>query len=594
MEKELKKLLKELKGKETSRKDALAVMDAEMKRIDLREETESERFAGERDKDGNWLKRGGIYDDIKAGVYNHRTEGEMQKVIDEELRKIKEKYDVERAQLSQKIEETQRSQEEEKKADYKKISTAIKDYHLDMVLEVNKQNKKLTEIEAERNGKLEEIDKLIAEKEAQKTHLIMKNRDFMDIEASEDAAEIRALGEDIERLKAQKEGINEEYVPKLKEQSDTVQYYSQQKERASKFMGSIILSEKSIEEIYDILFQKGKKKENQSEQNQEQESQEQQSQRKQNQNGQDQGEENQEQQNQEQESQNGPTKTEPTTVEQGEVESTQSQEKQNTGSKTSGFDWSKFTVPGEQSQEKNNTPKPSEKNSKKLFSYEFSAQGISYDRSSIDTSKLLKWYNDDKENVKKVMRDILGGKDEAEDFQKEDKVKDFLEGSDKFIYLSILYRGSKEVNGELIVDEQTKSRLIEYYNVWTNPEKQEKSNMQITYDLKNTSAIARLFKKTKFTKEQIENVKENAFLLRKRKDVTIKHGLVSKIQFYIKDRIESAREMKLLNEAKQQNGKKENKPSWLLTEEQLEQANEPVQPLEGTEKSEQPENSEVR
>jgi len=555
MEKELKKLLKDLKEKESSRKGALDEINAEIKRIDLREETESERFAGERDKDGNWLKRGGIYDDIKAGVYNHITEGQMQKVIDEELRKIKEKYDGERTQLSGKLQETQKRHEEEKQADYKLISAAIKDYHLDMVLEVNKENKKLSEIESERNGKLEEIDKVIAEKESERTHLIMKNRDFMDIEASEAAADIRALGEEIERLKAQKASVNDEYVPRLKAQSDAVQYCSQQKERAAKFLGSIILSEKSIDEIYEILFGKEKKKENQTEQNQEQQNQEQENQT----------EQNQERQSQEQENQSG------------QSQSGQDQSEQTQGGQTQGGQAQGRQTEGEQGQGGQDQSEQTQggQNSSKMFSYKFSAQGISYDGRYIDTKSLLTWYKNDKENVEKVMEEVLG---------KEEQFKDFLEYSDKFAYLSMLYRGSKKVNGELIVDEGTKSRLVEYYNVWTNPEKQEKSNMLIIYDLKNTSAIARLFKKTKFTKEQIENVKENAFLLRKRKDVTIEHGFLSKIEFFIKDRIESARQTKLLHEGNA-NPRKENKPSWLLTEEQLEQANEQGQ------QSEQPENN---
>lgn len=570
MEKELKKLLKDLKGKETLRKDALDEINAEMARIDLREETETERFIGEENKPS------GIYDDIGAGLYNHRTEGQMQKIIDEELRKIKEKYDAQRAELGQKIEETKRQHEEEKSNDYKKLSSAIKDYHLDMVLEVNKENEKLSEIESERNGKLEEIDKLIAEKEAERTHLMVKNRDFMDIEASSISGDIRFLGEEIERLKAQREGVNDEYVPKLKAQSDTVQYCNQQKERASKFLGSIILSEKSIDEIYEILFQKEKKKEqNQAEQNQEQQSQEQQNQEQQN----------QEQQNQEQQSQSGQSKTEQSEVEQSEGEGTQSQGEQNKSSQTSGFDWSKYTSQGQQNQGQPSQSEPSQgaQNSNKTFSYKFSAKEIIYDGIYISLNRLLSWYEKEKETIEKTMKNIMGEKEGFEDF---------LEYSDKLIYLSMLYGRAKDVvNGEFVIDEKTKSRLGEYYDIWTNPKKQEKSNMQITYDLKRTSAISRFFQKSKLTDEQVANVKENAFLLRKRKDVTIKHGVLSKIEFFIKDKIESAREMKLLNEGKQQNGKKENKPSWLLTEEELEQANEPVQQLEQPEKDTQQQES---
>lgn len=287
MEERLKKLLKDLQGKEKLRKIVIEEIESGLESFKWRQETEEERFAGERDKDGNWLKKGGIYDDINAGVYNNTTEGQMQKIINEELGKIKAKYDIRRAELNKRLEETKKLYDKERENDYKQISPAIKDYHLIMVLAVNRANKELMDIdnerntkiqevdkkiaekEAERNAKIQELDKMIAEKEAMKTHLIIQNRNFMDIEANMKSGEIRALGEDIERLKFQKESISteeidqlklekdnisNEYALKLKAQSEKVEYYSQQKERAGKFLGSIKLSEKSIDEVYEILF----------------------------------------------------------------------------------------------------------------------------------------------------------------------------------------------------------------------------------------------------------------------------------------------------------------------------------------------------
>lgn len=239
---DIKQLLSEMKKKETLRNSQLEELDAEMKRIDLREETETERFIT------------GMEEDRTAGVYNHITDGKFQQLINEQKVKIEEKYNSQRAELKQQIEEAKKKHMEEKTNDYKQISAEIKDYHLEMVLKVSEEQNKLAQIEAERDKKLQEINDKIKQKEAARTHLIMQNRNFMDVETNEKLGEINSLEIEIEKLKDQKEAITNEYSIKIEEQNKTKEYYLQQKERASKLLGSVILSEKSIDEIYSMLY----------------------------------------------------------------------------------------------------------------------------------------------------------------------------------------------------------------------------------------------------------------------------------------------------------------------------------------------------
>lgn len=120
MEEELKKILRDMKENENTRKNAISEINAEMSRIDLREETETERFIGTKDEKGNLRKDGGIYNDINAGLYNHITDGQMQKIIDEELKKIKAKYDAQRVELNNKLDDTKNNRRKKKQMTIKK------------------------------------------------------------------------------------------------------------------------------------------------------------------------------------------------------------------------------------------------------------------------------------------------------------------------------------------------------------------------------------------------------------------------------------------------------------------------------------------
>ena len=104
----------------------------------------------------------GMKQDIADGLYKNTPEDKLQQLIEEEKNKIREKYNNQNNELSDENKELINERHiQERESDYKQLNTAINDYHLDMVLEVNKANKVLTNIEAERNFKLQEMDKKI-------------------------------------------------------------------------------------------------------------------------------------------------------------------------------------------------------------------------------------------------------------------------------------------------------------------------------------------------------------------------------------------------------------------------------------------------
>lgn len=489
MEEELKKLLRDIKENENTRKNAISEINAEMSRIDLREETETERFIGTKDEKGNLRKDGGIYNDINAGLYNHITDGQMQKIIDEELKKIKAKYDAKRVELNNKLDDTKKQQEKEKANDYKEISSAIKEYHLDMVLEVNKANKALVLLETERNEKLKELDEKIAKKEAEQTHMIMRNHNFMDIESSQASVDIRALGQDIEELKATRETLDKEYGSKLEAQSNIVKHYSEQKERASKFLGSVVLSDKSIDEIYELLFDKDVEQENQA------------------------------------------------TNDANEQENRQ--ENQSSNQITNGTNEQRVEQENQSSNQTTNEQRTEQENASenKKFSYEFSIkEGIKYDGQDIDTNTLLLWYDGRKGEIDNALKEALGDKEECEYF---------LTHSDKLIYLSMIYKDATIADdGKITLNDQTKQRLETYYDMWDNPKNQEEYDMDIKYDLRGMSKIQRFFRKSELTDEEVSDIKNNAFLLRNRKNVSIKKGPITALYYKIMDKVENTRELK--------------------------------------------------
>lgn len=183
-------------------------------------------------------------------------------------------------------------------------------------------------------------------------------------------------------------------------------------------------------------------------------------------------------------------------------------------------------------QETNSQPENETNNEQPKFSYEFSMKGIKYDGQDLSPEKLLKWNNDYRKEIEDAIKESIGSTE---------KIDEFLLNADKLIYLSIISRDSERKNdGTIVLNEQAKSRLEEYYKVWANPLSQEESNMNITYDLRAMSKISRFFNGNDLSDKDVSNIRKNAYEIRNRKNVDIQ-GKLAKLQFKIKEEIENMR-----------------------------------------------------
>lgn len=543
-------------------------MDEQLKNL-LRElKEELDRFDFQKTRFDDQMKKfdDGMKQDIADGLYKNTPEDKLQKLIEDEKNKIREKYNNQNNELSDE------NREKLEESVYKQISSAIKDYHLDMVLEVNKANKVLTNIEAERNFKLQEMDKKIEEKEKEKqekineidkkisqieakqVHLMYYNSKNQsdaerDMQALAFVQEINELkfqrdsisNEEIDLLKQERDNTEEKYNNELKEQSDMVKHYSQQKERAAKFLGSVILSEKSIDEIQEILFEKEQEQEQENEQNE-------------------QDVENNEvaENNEQPENENKPNSENAQTA---EVETIENSSPENENRQSPATSERNATSTHANNTTNNSTPNSQGQNvennkneENKKFLYKFSIKkGIEFDGKRLDVEKLLIWHEQNQEDIEAVIEKTLEGKKD---------IAEFIQSGDKLIYLSIMIKDLTETKNPIIqLTEQAKERLEEYYNVWANPISQEESNMNIEYDLRGTSRIARFFRRTSLTQQDINNIKENAFETRNRKNVSI--DKLTNIEFKIKElfqKIKSDKETKGLKageETRENNSNKE-------------------------------------
>lgn len=132
------------------------------------------------------------------------------------------------------------------------------------------------------------------------------------------------------------------------------------------------------------------------------------------------------------------------------------------------------------------------------------------------------WYNEQKEDIENVVKEALGDKEDCERF---------LTYSDKLVYLSMIFKDATIANnGKITINDQTKQRLETYYNIFNNPESQEECDMEIKYDLTGMSKIQRYFHKSALTDEEVYNIKCNAYMLRNRKNVSIKKGLLTSVK----------------------------------------------------------------
>ena len=177
------------------------------------------------------------------------------------------------------------------------------------------------------------------------------------------------------------------------------------------------------------------------------------------------------------------------------------------------------------------------------FSYTFSKKGINYDGKHYSPQKLLDFYEnpENKEGMNKIIADTLKG---------HENIKEFINNADRLIYLSIMNNELDPLDDgkTVILRAKAKERLLEYYKIWSNPESQEKSNMNITYDFKGFSKLARYFTGNRIPLEELKVVKQNAFEQRKRNDVQIKNeGLLTKLKYKLKDWLKATTEkVKLL------------------------------------------------
>ena len=179
------------------------------------------------------------------------------------------------------------------------------------------------------------------------------------------------------------------------------------------------------------------------------------------------------------------------------------------------------------------------------FSYTFSKKGINYDGKHYSPQKLLDFYEnpENKEGMNKIIADTLKG---------HENIKEFINNADRLIYLSIMNNELDPLDDgkTVILRAKAKERLLEYYKIWSNPESQEKSNMNITYDFKGFSRLARYFTGNRIPLEELKVVKQNAFEQRKRNNVQIKNeGLFTKLKYKLKDWLKATTEkIKLLED----------------------------------------------
>ena len=500
MEENLKNLLKEIIEQENLRNDKLQTANQRLETVRIQEETRIERFEQ------------GFLQDVNSGVYN-MTDGQIKKELDEGKSKISQEFDNERATIREDIAKLQEENERENKNRNPKITNALNEYKAELITDEIDLKRERKNVEQEKNEKLQEIDRQKAEKEARYTHLIMKNRNVMDLH-HQDAGEITILAREIEDLNSQRDEISNTFDSKIDILKIQGEQLRSSLEKVNQFYSSVRLSEKTTSEIYEMLFEKEepvKTTEKQEPEKQEPEKQE------------------SKQQQPKEPKQQQPKQQQPN-PEKSNVQVPNTQRTNTQGPNTQ--------------QSKSQMQSGASKPISKKFSYEFSTKGIKYDGKDIDINDLLEWNEDYEEDIEAAIKEAMGDKQETEDF---------LDYSDKLVYTTIILQGSTITkDGKIEIGPVAKERLKTYHDVWANPESQKESDMSIKYNLKGTSVVSRLFKKWELLDEEISNIKDNAYLLRNNKNVTVEKGFFAKIQFRIREMIENQKAIKKLDSPKQE------------------------------------------
>lgn len=236
MEEELKDLLINMKEQENKRKQEIDGLNAQSDRLKIREQDEVERFEN------------GMREDIGNGLYNNHTDGYMQRIIDKEVALIREKYISQNEELSQKLSEARIEGIKAREADYSKITSEANNYYVNLILKSVNAKNEYYKLKNEKTPMIKEIEQKIADLDAERVHLIMRNREsFTDGEVSTDIARLQ---QNIDALNLEKDEIEQELLGQWK----NIEKLEVQKQKIGKFVTQTRLSEKSIDEIYQVLF----------------------------------------------------------------------------------------------------------------------------------------------------------------------------------------------------------------------------------------------------------------------------------------------------------------------------------------------------
>ncbi len=512
MEEELRDLLSSIKEQEDVRRQGIDELNAQVDRLKIREQDEVERFEN------------GMREDIGNGLYNNHTDGYMQRIIDKEVALIREKYVSQNEELSQKLSEARIEGIRAREANYSKITSEVNHYYVNLILKSVNTRNEYEKFKSEKTPLIKEIEQKIADLDAERTHLVMKNREFTNEEAN---LRIAAIQQDIDTLKFQKGQIEQE----LLEQLQNVEKLEAQKQKVGEFITQTRLSEKSIDEIYQVLFDEGLKKvERKSEPESEPTPEE------------------LEANNEEPESEPTPEELEANNEEPESEPTPEEPEANNEEPEPE----QKPEEPEVTKPEPEATPEPetlkikktnSEK-SNEFITYKFSAEGIEYDGRDINPRSLLKKYENGKYDVDiyLIVKKAIG----------EENAQDFIGNADRFLYLSIIDSDlAKDVtDGKIEVNEKAIEGIREYYKVWSSPRSQEKSKMRIIYDMKKVQPFSGFFKPKDFLYEdEIKNMKANAFEMRHNPNVTIDNlNFFDKIKYKLADVLENTKTKLLLKE----------------------------------------------
>lgn len=521
MEEELKDLLSSIKGQEDIRRQGIDELNAQADRLKIREQDEVERFEN------------GMREDIGNGLYNNHTDGYMQRIIDKEVALIREKYVSQNEELSQKLSEARIEGIRAREADYSKITSEVNHYYVNLILKSVNAKNEYEKFKSEKTPVIKEIEQKIADLDAERTHLVMKNRELTDEGIN---LRIAAIQQDIDTLQSEKGQIEQGLI----EQWQNIEKLEAQKQKVGKFITQTRLSEKSIDEIYQMLFDEELKRvERKSEPESEPEA-----------------------NNEEPEPEFTPeepseaTKPEPEATPELEVNNEEPEpepapeEPEVTKPEPEAIpepETIEITKPQPEPTPEPETLKIKKTNSEKsneFITYKFSAEGIEYGGRDINPRSLLKKYEGVKYDVDiyLIVKKAIG----------EENAQDFIGNADRFLYLSIIDSDLAQdaTDGKIEVNGKALEGIREYYKIWSSPRSQEKSKMRIIYDMKKVQPFSGFFKPKDFLYEdEIKNMKANAFEMRHNSNVTIDNlNFFDKIKYKLADVLENAKTKLLLKE----------------------------------------------